>query len=311
MSAPAPTPARHHGYLEGVDGLRLHYRSWEPAEPLAAAMLVHDLGEHGGLYAPLGERLANLGVAALAPDLRGHGRSDGRRGHVARFETFLQDLDRLRCETRALAGPGSPLFLFGAGLGGLVVLRYLQEFHSPVDGAVVVAPWLVGPPLLPAAASLARTLGRVLPSLRLKAGIGRARGLRSPAAGAPPADDPLAHDCFTPRFYREAAAAAAQVVRRRGRISTPLLVLLPDDDRGADPERPAALLSTLDHPALEVRRWKGGRPDRLAGTAAEPLLAAVMAWLTDRIAQFAAETAVGAGTGLARRGSAEHTMARP
>lgn len=305
------TLARQHGYLEGAGALRLHYRTWELPEPLAAALVVHDLGEHGGRYAPLAGHLAGRGIVTVAPDLRGHGRSDGRRGHVSRFEVFLQDLDRFRCEAQGLTGPGSPLFLLGIGLGGLIVLRYLQEFGAPVSGAVLVDPWIGGAPLRPVAVSLARALGRVLPALRLRLGLGVARALGDPTAGPPHADEPLAHDSFTPRFYREATAAMDQLLQRRGRVAVPLLVLLGEGARGTDPERTTALLRSLDHPVLEVRRCAGRPLHPLGGPGAEPLLSAVVAWMENRIRLDTVETAVGAGTGFAFPRSAEHAIARP
>src|SRR5690606_7306606 len=260
-----PTLARHHGYLEGVGGLRLHYRTWEPAGPRAAALVVHDLGEHGGRYAPLAERLAGHGFVTVAPDLRGHGRSDGRRGYVSRFEVFLQDLDRFRREAQGLTDPGRPLFLLATGLGGLVVLRYLQEFGAPVSGAVLAAPWIAGAPLPPTATSLARILGRVLPAIRLSTGLHAPRPGRAPVADPAQRDAALAHHAFPPRRYNEVAAAMRQVPRRRCRLAVPLLVLLGRDDRITDPDRTAALLHSLDGAALEVRRCAGRAHEALRG----------------------------------------------
>src|SRR5690606_27808802 len=135
-----PTLARHHGYLEGVGGLRLHYRTWEPAGPRAAALVVHDLGEHGGRYAPLAERLAGHGFVTVADGLRVRARYDGRGGKVSRFWVFVLDLDRFRRGAEGLVEPGRPLFRLASGLGGLVVLRFLQEFGAPVSGAALAAP---------------------------------------------------------------------------------------------------------------------------------------------------------------------------
>src|SRR5690606_12597360 len=269
----------------------------------AAALLVHDLGEHGGRFTPLAERLAGHGFVTVAPDLRGHGRSDGRRGHVSRFEIFLQDLDRFRRAAHGLTDPGCPLFLLATGLGGLVVLRYLQEFGAPVNGAVLAAPWIADVPFPPTAASLARLLGRVLPAIRLTTGLDAARPGRIPAADPAQRDDPLAHDAFTPRLYNEVTAAIRQVLRRRSRLAVPLLVLLGEDDRATDPDRTAALLRSLEGAALEVRRCGGRAHETFTGTAAEAVLSDVTAWLEDQIEGIAAETAAVAGIALALRGS--------
>ena len=111
-----PTLARHHGYLEGVGGLRLHYRTWEPAGPRAAALVVHDLGEHGGRYAPLAERLAGHGFVTVAPDLRGAGDSPGPDDPAAYsvagwVDDVLALLDERGLERPVLVGASRKRFL--------------------------------------------------------------------------------------------------------------------------------------------------------------------------------------------------------
>ena len=53
-----------------------------------------------------------------APDLRGNGRSPGRRGHVGRAEELREDLHARVTLVRA-EEPGLPLFLLGNSLGGI------------------------------------------------------------------------------------------------------------------------------------------------------------------------------------------------
>ena len=93
-----PRIVENHGYFQGVGGLRLHYRTWEARAPRAAVIVVHGLAEHVGRYQELGRALAAEDIACFAHDLRGHGMSEGRRGHVRAFDVLLQDLERFRRE---------------------------------------------------------------------------------------------------------------------------------------------------------------------------------------------------------------------
>src|SRR5690606_25399896 len=93
---------RSDGTIMGVRNLRLAYRTWEAERARAALVVVHGLGEHSGRYAEFGERMAGYGISTFAMDLRGHGLSEGRRGHVPSFDIFLQELDRFRCEVEGL-----------------------------------------------------------------------------------------------------------------------------------------------------------------------------------------------------------------
>ena len=101
------------GFFEGVGGLRLYYRAWELPRARAAIAVVHGLGDHGGRYDAVAHRLAAYGFSTFALDLRGHGLSEGRRGHVKRFGAYLQDVDRFRRELHGLVDVGTPLFLLG------------------------------------------------------------------------------------------------------------------------------------------------------------------------------------------------------
>src|SRR5687768_9822782 len=163
------------GFFEGVGGLRLYYRAWELPRARAAIAVVHGIGEHSGRYEAVADRLSAYGFSTFAMDLRGHGLSEGRRGHVTRFEVFLQDVDRFRRELHGLVDVGTPLFLLGHSMGGLISLRYLGEFDTPFRGGIIVAPWLATAVAVPRwKATLAAALNRVLPSIpfnsRLEAG---------------------------------------------------------------------------------------------------------------------------------------------
>ena len=53
---------------------------------------MHGLGEHSGRYAHLAAFLNQAGYTLLAFDLRGHGKSEGQRGHTPSCEVLLDDI---------------------------------------------------------------------------------------------------------------------------------------------------------------------------------------------------------------------------
>ncbi len=247
-----------HGYVEAVGGVRLHYRSWEATRPHAALLVLHGLGEHSGRYLELGGSMVEHDVSTFALDLRGHGLSEGRRGYVARFEMFLQDVDRFRREVQGLVDPSCPLFLLGQGLGGLIALRYLEEYPPVFKGTIVLAPWLATAlPMSRWKANLAAFLSRLLPALPLRAGI-RAHDLshdedvvRAYLA------DPLVHDTITPRLFTELSVARGLVLQRADRLATPLLFLLPGSDRICDSHRTGAFARALPAPDVAIQVFAG------------------------------------------------------
>jgi alpha-beta hydrolase superfamily lysophospholipase len=233
---------RAHGVFAGVDELRLSYRRWEGAETRAVLLVVHGLGEHAGRYDEFASRMAAYDIATFALDLRGHGLSGGRRGHVPRFDVYLQEVDRFRVEVESLVGIRTPPFLLGQSMGGLIALRYLQEYGSRVRGAVICSPWLATAMKVPRWKSFAAPLfARILPSLPFRHGIAPEDLSRDPAIVAAYRVDPLVHGTITPRTFAEVSSAMDLVQENRHTISRPLLLLVGGADRIVDSERAVGL----------------------------------------------------------------------
>jgi alpha-beta hydrolase superfamily lysophospholipase len=239
------------GFFEGVGGLRLYYRAWELPRARAAIAVVHGLGEHSGRYEAIADPLSAYGFSTFAMDLRGHGLSEGRRGHVTRFEVFLQDVDRFRRELHGLVDVGTPLFLLGHSMGGLISLRYLEEFDTPFRGGIIVSPWLATANPVPRwKVTLAEALNRVMPSIPFNSGLEPALISRDPAVVHAYRDDPLVHSRITPRLFNESSIAMGLAFQRSDRIRVPLLFLLAGDDRIVSTAQSQAIARSL--PARNV-----------------------------------------------------------
>ena len=74
-------------------GLNLYGEYFAASSPRGAALIVHGYAEHCGRYREVANVLQASGLATLSFDLRGHGRSDGQRGHVNRYLQYLDDVD--------------------------------------------------------------------------------------------------------------------------------------------------------------------------------------------------------------------------
>lgn len=225
---------RTHAYLRSAGGGRLFFRSWEPPAATAGVLAVHGLGDHSGRWEGVAGALSAAGTAVHAPDLRGHGRSLGRRGHAASFELLLRDLDRLRraAEPR---GPDGRVVLLGHSLGGLLVLRYLQAFPSPsVAGAVAVAPFLRLRADVPDwKLTLGRLADRWLPGLTLDSELEDDLLFRRPEARERHRRDPLVHRRISARLWGEMQREARRL-RAEPRTDRPVLLQVAGDDRVVD-----------------------------------------------------------------------------
>lgn len=129
-------------WLNASDTSSLYVNHWSPTlPPKAIIILAHGMAEHSERYTKLAEWLVHAGMAVYALDLRGHGHTaqHGLQGHFADdngWQLAIEDLRALnhliRCES-----PHTPVFLFGHSLGSYLVLNYLMQYSSSVQGAIL------------------------------------------------------------------------------------------------------------------------------------------------------------------------------
>lgn len=274
---------RHaHAYVEGVGGVRLFYRSWKRADASTAVVMVHGMGDHSGRWAEVAGGFTAAGLSAVALDLRGHGRSRGRRGHAASFEHLLRDLDRVR--RVAATGPVDRVVLLGHSLGGLVVLRHLQAFPSPaVLGAVAVAPFLrLRVPVPGWKLALGRMADRWLPGLTLDSELDRDLLHRQEDARERHRRDPLVHRRISARLWGE-MQREARALEANPRTGKPVLLQVAGDDRVVDPEAVEALGRRLE-PEARVRVYPPAYHDLYHDPEGPDALEDALAWIRSRLA---------------------------
>jgi alpha-beta hydrolase superfamily lysophospholipase len=191
---------------------------------------VHGYAEHSGRYDEMATWLARRGCAVHAYDHRGHGRSEGLRCHVDRFEQFLDDLGCVLDAVRS-DHPDLPTSLIGHSMGGLVTLAFLAGRKPRIASAVTSGAALSLGGASPLRASLARVVRRVLPRLAIGSGIDPQGLSRDAEVVRCYLGDPLIVRTMTTSLGAELLAAAPRTLALAGEISVPLLML----HGGADP----------------------------------------------------------------------------
>lgn len=138
LALPADPAAATSFTFAAPDGTELAARFWRPAsEPRAVLVVMHGLKDHAGRYEAFARRLNDAGVAVYAFDLRGHGRSAGRRVAVGTFDDYVDDLAAFVARVRERE-PGRPIFLLGHSMGGAIAARYTVD-HMPRLGGLILS----------------------------------------------------------------------------------------------------------------------------------------------------------------------------
>ena len=261
FTMPAPTAEET---IVTADGLSLHVERFVPsAPPSGALVMVHGFSAHIGNYRHVAKAAADAGLAVTLFDYRGHGQSQGRRGHVDRFSDFVADLDQAIAGARAL-WPGIPLSLAGHSHGALISVAYLLEpgdrhgrLTRPGDirSLVCVAPFFaVRMPVPAIKRALARPLGRLWPTLAMGNGIKGAEISRTPEVQTGFYTDPLLHHVATPRWFNEVRATQAWALANARELATPTLILMAGEDRLVSNEATQAFAQAAG-PIAEVKRY--------------------------------------------------------
>lgn len=274
----------NHGYLEGLGRIRLHYRTWEVPDPEAALLVVHGMFEHGARYEELAEVMAGSRFSTFALDLRGHGASEGRRGHISRFDVLLQDLDRFRREVQGLLPVGTPMVLLGHSMGGLIVLRYLEEYEAPFAGAVITSPWLGTAYNAPRwKVLLGNIFNHVLPAFPFSVQLDPHDLTHDEERATAYRDDAQIHAIITPRMFSELSGAIETAFRRGDRINVPVLFLLAGEDTIVSTERSLAFARSLAAPTVSVEVLEGMRHEVLQERTRAEVLGEIRDWIREHL----------------------------
>ena len=208
-----------------------------PGENARAVILfVHGLGEHINRYNDWAGLFNKEGIVFTGVDLPGHGRSDGRRGHIKSFSLLHEMIDIL-VESSRKTFPNVPIFIYGHSMGGGIVLDYLLRKNPKIKGAIVTGPYLrlaFEPPKFKII--LAAIMKNILPGLTQPTRLNASHISHDEAVVEKYKTDPLVHGMISVNLFYELAAAAKHSFLHASELTIPTLVIHGGDDLIISPE---------------------------------------------------------------------------
>jgi len=239
------------GEVTSADGTRLFYRAWPLANATHTFAVVHGLGDHSGRYEAFARAMRQRGMATYAVDLRGHGKSQGQRGHVDSWSQWTDDVASFVARVESLtSGEVIPV---GHSFGGVAMLStVLAGELKNARRFIVSSPALRLKLAVPQwKESLGKVSSRLTPRLALANEVDAGTISRIPEVVEAYRSDPLVHARISSRMYSEWHRATADVLAHADRITIPFLILAGDADPLIDPagseqlQAKAPLRSTL------------------------------------------------------------------
>ena len=232
----------------GPGGNALFVRCIVPESPWASLVLLHGSMVHSEYYLPTALCLAEAGVATFLPDLRGHGRSDGLRAHVAEYQHHVDDARSvLRHVRQAL---DVPAHLGGESYGALIAFLAaagVDRDEAPRSLVLAAPAFALRAQVPPRLRRSLHLVGQAVPALRLPFYMHLTGVSHRPDLDRLAARDPLLIRQYTIGFFCELLRAQEAARQLAAQVRVPCLALIAGDDRVTDNEATRALMAQAPH----------------------------------------------------------------
>lgn len=238
-------PQRFEGQFHGSDQTELFFQTWVPDKVRGVFVITHGLAEHSECYHNLARILVDDGWQVYAWDLRGHGRSEGKRGFVKNLSYYIDDLEIFYNQI-AKQSAGQNIVMFGHSMGGLITMRYLQSkkvnhaalvLSSPALGLSVQVPKLKE--------TLAHIAVKWMPTLTMWNEINYEDLTRDEEMRKSYKADNLRHDKISPGLFLSMVENFPLALQHADELQQPVLMQLSGEDRLVSSEASRVLFDKL------------------------------------------------------------------
>jgi len=246
---------RTEGFFQGHEDIKLYYQVWSQPSPQGHIVITHGQGEHSDCYNRLidffSESKSKNPWNFYAWDLRGHGRSEGRRGYATEFEDYCSDylkfLDFILNEKSLQKGP---IILLSHSMGGLIKTKTLMDNPRIIPQALVYSAPLFGVAVkVPAYKDHgAAFLNRWVPQITLGNEIDNSFLTRDKDVIREYEQDILRHTRISPGVYLGIKKTFDFVMPKAKKIRFPTLIQISETDQVVSYQKAKEFFSALESP---------------------------------------------------------------
>ncbi|MCC7403899.1 MAG: lysophospholipase [Bdellovibrionales bacterium] len=226
---------RYENILNSSKGTELFYQSWQVPSACGTLVVTHGLAEHSECYHQFAQMMTKAKWNVVGWDLRGHGRSEGKRGYVEDFDDYISDFKLLTEHLMKFEklGEKGPVICFAHSMGGLIALRTLMKHGDLGYRALCLsAPLLgVGVEVPKVKEVVARWAGNWLPKITLYNEIKYEVLSRDEEILRSYERDPLRHDKISPQVFLGILNHSSAARAEAGKIQIPVLMQLSGHDQ--------------------------------------------------------------------------------
>jgi alpha-beta hydrolase superfamily lysophospholipase len=269
--------------FKSVDGLELFYQSWKHENSVATLAIIHGFGEHSGRYSNVVDHLVDKAFDIYALDLRGHGRSPGKRGHINAWSEFRNDVNSFVEMVAVKKKPEQPLFLMGHSMGGLIVLEYVLHNPQGLQGVIASGPAVAQAGVSPLIVAMSSILSLIVPAMTINTGLDADGVSRDPKVVEAYRNDPLVHAFGSPRLGAEMKKTMEWTMQHAKEWQVPLLVVNGSADRLVPPEAVRAFYQQAPIADKEHIEYEGGYHEPHNDIIHQQVTADLERWLSQHL----------------------------
>ncbi|MBL8876848.1 MAG: bifunctional alpha/beta hydrolase/class I SAM-dependent methyltransferase [Phycisphaerae bacterium] len=213
--------------MKSWDGAKIFYRAWVPERPPTRTVILFHRGhEHSARWQETVEALKLDDCAVYAWDQRGHGHSDGKRGHAPNLAAVVKDADvfaRHLCEAHGVKLEETAVIAHS--VGAVVATAWVHDYAPPIRALVLGAPAFRVRLYVPLAVPALRLKQNVLGPGIVKSYV-KAKMLTHDAAQAKAyQDDPLIFREIAVNILLDLQDTSTRLMDDAGAITVPTLII--------------------------------------------------------------------------------------
>jgi acylglycerol lipase len=268
--------------IAGGAGLEIFVRSWQPATPPRAVVVIcHGVKSHSGYYFWTADQLVADGYAVYALDLHGRGKSDGERYYLEKFRDYLDDVHATMTLARSRHA-GLPVFLLGHSAGGVITSCYTLEHQAELRGFICesFAFQVYAPDF---ALAVLKGLSHLAPHAHVL-DLKTQDFSRDPAAVQFMLDDPLiAGEVQPTRTVAELVRADERLKKEFPLMTLPVLIMHGTADKVTKPGGSQFFFDTVGSADKTLKLYEDHAHDLLNDIGREGVMADIRQWIAARL----------------------------
>ena len=219
--------------FKATDGASIRYKSWIPETGAKRALvLLHRGHEHADRWDSVVSGLEMPDTAIFAWDARGHGDSDGKRGHASCFMQYVRDLADFFAHIEENHGISEKqTVLVAHSVGAVIAAAWVHDYAPQLAGLVLATPAFDVNLIVPGALAMIRLMLKAKPNTIIKSYVqGEWLSRDVAAAAAYDADTKISKD-ISARILVDLFDASQRVIGDAAVMDRPLLFFSATADR--------------------------------------------------------------------------------